>query len=187
MSYDQPAFKDVQGVLSQFGTGSNGLSSEEVKLRLGKHGPNVLPSAKKPNPAEKLLTQFKNPFNVLLIVASILSFFSGWAYNDSGSVQMGLAIFGVVMLNSFFSLAQEYRAEKAVQAISRLVPTKAKVIRDGQLKEVNVAEIVLGDIITLEEGDRVPADARLISAFETSVDNSILTGESEPQRRFVTM
>jgi Ca2+-transporting ATPase len=187
LSYDQPAFKDVQGVLSQFGTGSNGLSSEEVKLRLGKHGPNVLPSAKKPNPAEKLLTQFKNPFNVLLIVASILSFFSGWAYNDSGSVQMGLAIFGVVMLNSFFSLAQEYRAEKAVQAISRLVPTKAKVIRDGQLKEVNVAEIVLGDIITLEEGDRVPADARLISAFETSVDNSILTGESEPQRRFATM
>ena len=171
----------------QLGTSPAGLSSEEAKLRLGKFGPNVLPSAKKPNVAEKFLTQFKNLFNVLLVVASLLSFLSGWAYNDSGSVQMGLAIFCVVILNSVFSVAQEYRAEKTVQAISRLVPTKAKVMRDGQLRETNVAEIVPGDIIALEEGDRVAADARLISAFETSVDNSILTGESEPQRRFATM
>jgi magnesium-transporting ATPase (P-type) len=187
LSHIQVAFADAQEIFTQFGTGSNGLSDKEAKLRLEKYGLNVPPSAKKPNPAEKIFTQFKNLFNILLIVASLLSFFSGWIYNDSGSIQMGLAIFGVVMLNSFFSLVQEYRAERAVQAISRLVPTKAKVMRDGQLREVNVAEIVPGDLIALEEGDRVPADARLISAFETSVDNSLLTGESEPQRRFATM
>ncbi len=187
MSYDQSAFPSIQETLSQFRTEPDGLSSEEAKSRLAKYGPNILPSAKKQNPAEKLLSQFTNLFNVLLIVASLLSFLSGWAYNDPGSIQMGVAIFGVVILNSFFSLAQEYRAEKTVQAISRLVPTKAKVMRDGQLREANVAEIVPGDIITLEDGDRVPADARLTSAFETSVDNSILTGESEPQRRFATM
>ncbi len=187
MAYDQHAFADVQGIFTQFGTGPNGLSDEEAKLRLRKYGPNILPSAKKPNPAQKLLTQFKNLFNVLLIVASLLSFFSGWVYNDSGSLQMGVAIFCVVILNSFFSLVQEYRAEKAVQALSKLVPARAKVMRDGKLREANVAEIVPGDIITLEEGDRVPADARLTNAFETSVDNSILTGESEPQRRFATM
>jgi len=187
LSYDQQAFADIQEIYSQFGTGPNGLSTDEANIRLRKFGANVLPSAKKPNAAEKLLTQFKNLFNVLLIVASLLSFLSGWVYNDSGSIQMGLAIFGVVILNSVFSFAQEYRAERIVQAISRLTPTKARVIRDGQLREANAAETVPGDVITLEEGDRVPADARLISAFETSVDNLILTGESEPQRRFATM
>jgi Ca2+-transporting ATPase len=187
LSHEQSAFTDVEGLLTHFGTGSDGLSCEEAKLRLRQYGPNILPSAKNPNAVEKFIAQIKNLFNVLLIVASLLSFFSGWTYDDPGSIQMGLAIFGVVILNSFFSLVQEYRAEKAVQAISRLVPTKAKVIRDAQVREAEVAEIVPGDIITLEEGDRVPADARLTSAFETSVDNSILTGESEPQRRFVTM
>ncbi|TLN09792.1 cation-transporting P-type ATPase, partial [bacterium] len=102
-------------------------------------------------------------------------------------IQMGLAILSVVVLNAFFSLIQEYRAERAVQAISRLVPTNAKVMRDGQLRQVNVAEIVPGDVIALEEGDRVPADIRLTKAFEISVDNSVLTGESDPQRRFATM
>jgi P-type E1-E2 ATPase len=100
---------------------------------------------------------------------------------------MGVAILGVVILNAFFSLIQEYRAEKAVQAISRLVPSNAKAMRDGQLKEVSVAELVSGDIIALEEGDKVPADTRLTKAFEISVDNSLLTGESESQRRFATM
>ena len=187
MSYDHAAFSGVQEVYRDLATGPVGLSEEEAKRRLGKYGPNVIPSGKKTSPTEKFFTQFKNLFNVLLIVASLLSFFSGWAYNDSGSIQMGLAIFCVVILNSLFSLVQEYRAEKAVQAISRLIPTKAKVIRDGQVREADITEIVPGDIITLEEGDRVAADARLTSAFEISVDNAILTGESEPLRRFTTM
>lgn len=100
---------------------------------------------------------------------------------------MGLAILGVVLVNSFFSVVQEYRAEQAVQAITKLVPVNGKVVRDGELKEIAVADLVPGDIIALEEGDRVPADARLITAFEMSLDNAVLTGESEPQRRFATM
>jgi Ca2+-transporting ATPase len=187
LSYDQTAFADLEGAFRQLGTGPNGLSVAEARLRLQRYGPNILPSAKKSNIAEKFVVQFKNLFNVLLIVASLISFLSGWAYNDSGSIQMGLAILSVVILNAFFSLFQEYRAEKTVQAISKLVPTNAKVMREGQLREVNIAEIVPGDIIALEEGDRVPADARLVSAFEISVDNSVLTGESDPQRRFSTM
>lgn len=187
LSYNQTAFADLEEIFCQFGTGPNGLSSAEARLRLQRYGPNILPSAKKSDIAEKFVLQFKNLFNVLLMVASLLSFLSGWAYNDSGSIQMGLAILGVVILNALFSLSQEHRAEKAVQAISRLVPSNAKVMRDGQLREVSIAEMVPGDLIALEEGDRVPVDARLISAFETSVDNSVLTGESEPQRRFATM
>jgi magnesium-transporting ATPase (P-type) len=187
LSYDRAAFASTEGILSELNTGSDGLSSEEAKLRLCRYGPNIPPSGKRTNPAQKFLAQFKNLFNVLLLVASSLSFASGWYFGDSSSIQMGLAILCVVILNAFFSLIQEYRAEKAVQAISRLVPTNAKVMRDSQLREVNVAEIVPGDIIALEEGDKVPADTRLVKAFEISVDNSLLTGEAEPQRRFATM
>ena len=187
LSYDRAAFASTDGILAELGTRPDGLSSQEAKIRLRKYGPNIPPSGKKTHPVEKFLAQFKNLFNVLLLVASALSFGSGWYFGDSGSIQMGVAILGVVILNAFFSLVQEYRAEKAVQAISKLVPTNAKVRRDGQLSEVNVAEIVPGDIIALEEGDRVPADIRLTKAFEISVDNSVLTGESQPQRRFATM
>lgn len=187
MSYDQAAFADTKRILDELGSSPDGLSSAEANIRLQEFGPNVLPSAKKVNYLERFASQFRNLFNVLLIIASALSFFSGWVYNDAGSIQMGLAILSVVVLNAFFSLFQEYRAERAVQAIARLVPSNAKALRDGQEKEVNIANIVPGDILVLEEGDRVPADARLISAFETSVDNSILTGESDPQRRFATM
>jgi len=187
LSYDRAAFADVQEVYRELGTAPNGLPSEEAKRRLEKYGPNVIPSGKKTTAVERFFAQFKNLFNVLLLVASLLSFLSGYVYRDLGSLEMGMAILTVVILNAFFSLIQEYRAEKAVQAISRLVPANGKVVRDGELKEVNIAEIVPGDIIALEEGDRVPADARLTRAFETSVDNSVLTGESEPQRRFATM
>jgi Ca2+-transporting ATPase len=187
LSYDRAAFDEIRQVLDDIGSSLEGLSSTQAQIRLQESGPNVLPTAKRISIFGKFLIQFKNLFNVVLLVASALSFFSGWVYNDPGSFQMGLAILGVVLANAFFSVVQEFRAEKAVQAISKLVPANAKVVRDGQLKEVNVAELVRGDIISLEEGDRVPADARLVSAFETSVDNSILTGESEPQRRFATM
>jgi Ca2+-transporting ATPase len=187
LSFDRAAFADTQGILAELGTTPAGLGSEEAKLRLQKYGPNVPPSTKKANVAQKFVAQFKNLFNVLLLVASLLSFATGWYFGDAGSIQMGLAIFSVVVLNAFFSLFQEHRAEQAVQAISRLVPVNAKVMREGQLTEINAAEIVPGDIIALEEGDRVPADARLTNAFEISVDNSVLTGESEPQRRFATM
>lgn len=187
MSYDERAFAYVPTIIADLGSSLDGLTSAEAKNRLQKYGPNVLPAAKKASVTEKFLVQFKNLFNVVLLVASALSFISGWYYSDPTSFQMGFAVLGVVLVNAGFSIVQEYRAEKAVQAISRLIPANAKALRDGQLREVNVSDIVPGDIINLEEGDRVPADARLISAFETSLDNSILTGESDPQRRFASM
>jgi Ca2+-transporting ATPase len=177
----------VQSIVDDLDSSLDGLTSVQAKIRLQEYGPNVLPAAKTASVTEKFLAQFKNLFNVVLLLASALSFFSGWVYSDPSSLQMGFAVLGVVLVNACFSIVQEHRAEKAVQAISRLIPTNAKVVRDGGLCEVNVSELVPGDMVTLEEGDRVPADVRLLSAFETSVDNSILTGESEPQRRFATM
>jgi magnesium-transporting ATPase (P-type) len=187
MLYGKAALAKIEDVFKDLQTGPEGLSYEEAKLRLSKTGLNVLPKAKKVSLVRKVMLQFKNLFNLLLLVASLLSFLSGVIFHDVTSFQMGVAIIAVIILSIVFSLFQEYRAEKAVQVIKTLIPTKAKGIRNGQMVELDVTEIVPGDILALEEGDRVPADMRLFSAFEVSVDNSIMTGESEPQRRFATM
>jgi magnesium-transporting ATPase (P-type) len=187
MSYGRAALAKIEDLFKELQTGPEGLSDEEAKCRLLKTGLNVLPKVRKTSLAKKVFSQFRNMFNLLLLVASFLSFLSGFISNDPASIQMGLAIFAVVVLSIIFSLFQEHRAEKAVQVIRSLIPTKTKAIRNGQMREIAVTDAVPGDILAFEEGDRVPADLRLISAFEVSVDNSILTGESEPQRRFAMM
>ncbi len=166
-------------LFQELGSGPDGLSTVDAARRLDAHGFNVLPEAKKVPLSRKALAQFKNLFNVLLIVAAVLSF-------GTGTPQMGFAILGVVVVAVLFSLFQEHRAERAVEALRQLVPDDAKVLRDGTVKKVPVAHITVGDVLSLEEGDKVPADARLLTAFDVDVDNSTLTGESEPQRRAPT-
>ncbi|MDD1755281.1 MAG: HAD-IC family P-type ATPase, partial [Methanomassiliicoccales archaeon] len=165
-----------------FQTGPQGLTEIEAADRLQRFGPNSLPEKKK-NRWQGLLIQIKNLFNVLLIVAAILSFISGITSNDQSSINMGIVILLVVLLSVIFNLFQEHRAEKAVQAIRGLIPMNSRVRRDGQVKQVHVSAVVPGDLIILEAGDRVCADARVTTSFELSVDNSSLTGESEPQPR----
>jgi len=154
----------------------NGLTTEEAQARLKKYGFNMLVEKKSRGFSYKFLSHFKDLFGVLLLFASALSALSGlW--------QLSLIILGVVLLNIFFSLFQESRAEKAMQTLKHWMPEYAKVFRDGELQKVLVKEIVSGDIIVLEAGDRVPADARLITAFDLWTNNVPLTGESEPQPR----
>jgi len=156
----------------------NGLTSDEAQARLRKHGFNTLVEKKSRGFSYKFLVHFKDLFGILLLFASALSAVSGlW--------QLSLIILGVVLLNIFFSLFQESRAEKAMQTLKHWMPEYAKVVRDGELQKVLVKEIVPGDIIVLEAGDRVPADARLIVAFDLWTNNVPLTGESEPQPRTV--
>jgi Ca2+-transporting ATPase len=170
---------------SDLRTSPKGLSASEAERRYSEHGANVLPEAKKVSFSKKAVVQFKNLFNVLLIIAAILSFVTGISSNDMSSIQMGFAILLVVVLSVLFSLFQEYRAERAIEALHRLVPENIKVMRDGKVIHLTASRIVPGDVIELEEGDKVPADGRLLNAFELSIDNSILTGESEPQIRTV--
>jgi len=153
-----------------------GLTTEEAENRLKKYGFNTLIEKKNRRFTYKLLSHFKDLFGILLLFASVLSAISGlW--------QLSLIILGVVLLNIFVSLFQESRAEKAMQTLKHWMPEYAKVIRDGDLQKVLVRKIVPGDIIVLEAGDRVPADARLITAFDLWTNNVPLTGESEPQPR----
>ena len=164
-------------------TNPAGLSTVDAEERLTQYGLNILPEKKKHRLFHKLTIQFKNLFNILLLIAALLSFLIGVTANDMGSIQMGIAILGVVIISVLFNLFQEHRAERAVEAIRDLVPQNARVLRDGQTKQIPMKNIVPGDIISLEEGDKVPADARVIDSYEFTVDNSTLTGESEPQIR----
>lgn len=106
------ALAAIENLYHELGTGPEGLSNQEASLRLQKFGPNVLPIGHRDNLAERFFIQFKNMFNILLLVASFLSFASGIAYYDIGSIHMGLAILGVVILNAFFSLFQEVQGRK---------------------------------------------------------------------------
>jgi len=173
----------IDQLYSELGSGPEGLSADEAEARLEKHGPNILPEAKKTPLAHKVVAQVKNLFNVLLIVAAGLSFISGIGADDFTSIQMGLAILLVVVVSAVFSLFQEFRAEQAVEVLRQLVPLNVRVIRGGKVVQAQAFELVPGDVVSLEEGDKIPADARLVSAFQFSVDNSILTGEAEPQNR----
>jgi len=173
----------IEQLYSDLKTSPTGLSSTDVDQRLQQHGFNILPEKKKHSLSRKLVIQFKNLFNVLLLIAALLSFLIGWSAHDTASIQMGFAILAVVILSVLFNLFQEHRAERAVEAIRDLVPMNTRVIRDGQTKQIPIKDIVPGDIISVEEGDKIPADARLLISFEFSVDNSTLTGESEPQPR----
>jgi magnesium-transporting ATPase (P-type) len=163
------------------GSGPEGLRVEVAKSRLALVGPNELPEPRKPGVAYSIYLQVTNLFNVLLIVAAALSFLLGVALKDPSSLQMGFVILGVVAFNIAFSVAQERRAEKVVEALRRLIPANAKVTRGGHSLLVPVRELVPGDMISLEDGDRVPADARVLSAFGLSVDESILSGETSPR------
>jgi P-type Ca2+ transporter type 2C len=177
---------DLEHLYQRLKTGPDGLTSSEAAERLRSSGLNVLPEKEK-HRLRGILIQFKNLFNVLLIIAALLSFISGIISNDLGSINMGVVILVVVLISVVFSLFQEYRAEKAVEAIRELIPSNAKVKRDGQMKQVMVSEVVPGDLIILEAGDKVPADARVVNCYELTVDNSSLTGESEAQPRSVML
>jgi len=174
----------IESVFRELGSGPSGLTTSAAESKLSRYGPNRLPEAKNVPLTHKAAAQFKNLFNVLLLIAAALSFVTGWTSDDIGSIHMGFAILLVVVVSALFSLFQEHRAERAIEALRQLVPDNIKVMRDGKMRQLPSSKIVPGDVIGLEEGDKVPADARLISAFQITVDNSILTGEAEPQPRY---
>jgi magnesium-transporting ATPase (P-type) len=173
---EKAASMPIDEVFDELKTSINGLTSEEAKLRLKKYGYNKLSEKRQIPFIHKFISHLRDLFGILLLVASILSYISG-------SPGLALIILAVVFVNIFVSMIQESRAEKAMATLKSWMPEFAKVIRDGELKKISVREIVPGDIISLDEGDRVPADARLIEAFDLWTNNVPLTGESEPQPR----
>ncbi|HVO92172.1 MAG TPA: HAD-IC family P-type ATPase, partial [Terriglobales bacterium] len=156
-----------------------GLSSAEARARLAHYGHNVLQRARREPWHLKLARNLFSFFAVLLWIAALLCFVPG-----VDLPQLGIAILVVVFVNGLFAFMQEYKSDRALEMLQQLITQKCRVIRGGTMSEIEAAALVPGDLVVLEEGDLVPADARLIEAFEVEVDNSSLTGESTAARRY---
>ncbi len=163
--------KKPEQVLSELKVDQQGLSSEEAKRRLDEFGYNELKEKKGVTPLQIFLRQFKDVFVLMLIAATVISFLIGETID-------AVTIAVIVILNSVVGFVQEYRSEKAMEAMKKLTAPKARVMRNGDETVVDAREIVPGDIVFLEAGDRVPADGRLIETVDLKADEAVLTGES---------
>lgn len=154
---------------------ATGLSTPEVERLRAANGPNVLPRPSRPAIWLALVRQLTHLFALLLWAAAVLAAIAGMP-------QLGVAIVIVVLFNGFFAFAQEYRADRAVARLRDLLPVRAVVRRDGHRQTVDAADLVPGDIVILEAGDRVSADLTTLTAHGLALDESMLTGESVPRR-----
>jgi magnesium-transporting ATPase (P-type) len=166
----------VDDVYTVMHSGPKGLDADEAAMRHRIYGANVIQAKAPAHTSFRFLKQLKDWFSLLLIIAAILS----WVAGTHGTA---LFIIIIVFVNAGFTTWQEKRAETAMTAIKHYMPQQAKVVRDGHVTQVSVVDIVPGDLLVLEEGDRVPADARLIEASDLWTNNVPLTGESSPQSR----
>jgi Ca2+-transporting ATPase len=157
-------------------TSPEGLADSEAAVRFKQYGANELPEPPRRSLWLRFLDQLTHFMALLLWVAGILAFVSQ-------TPELGWAIWAVIWINAIFSFSQEYQAEKALAALKKVLPAQVKVYRSGILQVIPARELVRGDVIQLEEGDRISADARLVAAESFYVDVSILTGESLPVSR----
>lgn len=163
-------------VFDALGTRPGGLTSTEATERLERYGANVLHEAHRTPLLRRLTANFTHVMAILLWIGGAVAFLSG-------SPTLGIAIWVVNIINGLFSFFQEFRAEKATEALRRLLPSYATVLRDGEEQQVLAEDLVPGDVLILSEGDRISADARLVKEAGLRVDQSTLTGESRPVRR----
>lgn len=153
-----------------------GLSAEEAQKRLEQYGKNELAQAKQESLFKKLLRNFTSLMALLLWAGGIMAIVSG-------ALELGISIFCVNLINGFFSFFQEFKAEKATNALQKMLSVNARVVRDGEEVRIPATDIVPGDVMVLEAGDRINADARILSCSDFSADQSTLTGESNPIRK----
>lgn len=165
-------------VLKQLNTSADGLMDSEAKQRLGNNGSNLL-ARKRHEPAPlTFLRQFKNLLVIMLLISASLSIY----LKDAKTAAI---LISIALMNAFVGFFQEHKAESLLKSLENLVVPQAKVYRDGKLEQIDSTELVVGDVLYLEEGDSVPADARIIDEDELSTNDFALTGESNPSRKFV--
>ncbi|MGZ8688686.1 MAG: cation-translocating P-type ATPase, partial [Gaiellaceae bacterium] len=176
LTLEQATVISPEQVLESLASSREGLAAPDAAARLARGGANVLPTPRGPGLARQLVGQLVHFFALMLWAAAVLALIGGMPV-------LAAAIVVVIVVNGVFSFAQEYRAERSIRALSRLLPETAVVRRDGRKSRVPAAELVPGDVVVLAEGDSISADARVIRAAGLRVDNSLLTGESEPVER----
>jgi Ca2+-transporting ATPase len=173
-------------VLSQLGTDAvRGLSASEATERLAQHGRNELPAAPPVPPWRRFLAQLESPLVLLLLAAAAMSL-GVWWYEGAAEVPYdALAILAIVIANAVLGFLQEERAERAVASLRKITAATALVVRDGERRSVPAAEIVAGDLLAIEEGATIPADARVIRSVSLQTSEGALTGESTPVEKSI--
>ena len=165
---------DAQAAAEELGVSTSvGLTSAEAAARLAADGPNELAAESGPTIPQLILAQVANPMVYLLAGAGVVSLLAGKVFD-------AVVIVLIVIANVVIGVFQEYRAEAALDALRKLSSPRARVLRDGEVRVIEAAQVVVGDILVLETGDRVGADARILAETDLRVDESALTGESEP-------
>lgn len=177
----QPYRQAASEVLAGLGTDAQrGLPAEEARRRLSRHGRNEL-AGEKPVPAwRKFLAQFQDTLVILLLAAALISATLWLLERDAALPYEAMAILAVVLLNALMGYFQQARAERAVAALRQMSAAQARVIRDGAQRGIPAAELVPGDLILVEEGDTIPADARVVHSATLQAAEATLTGESLP-------
>lgn len=168
--------KKIEEVYRDLKTDEKGLNDREVQSRLAKNGYNIIEEGKKVTKFSIFIKQFQNLMIILLLVVGVLSFF--YALFGNGDYLDPIVIIWCTFVNILMGYFQESKAEDAIEKLKAYTTTKVTVIRDGKQREVDSRKLVIGDIVILEAGDKIPADARIIEAMFAKTDESILTGES---------
>ncbi|MHB9034237.1 MAG: cation-translocating P-type ATPase, partial [Anaerolineae bacterium] len=166
----------VSEVYDVLETCPEGLHAKQIPDLEKKYGPNLIQEVKGKPLILKLISQFTGLMAIMLWIAGIAAFFAQMP-------QLAIAVWLVVIINGVFSFWQEYRADKATEALRNLMPVQARVLRDGEEQRIPAEQLVPGDVLMLSEGDRISADARLVQEAELRIDQSTLTGESHPVRK----
>ncbi|MDD5499579.1 MAG: HAD-IC family P-type ATPase [Candidatus Nanoarchaeia archaeon] len=167
---------DLEEIYSKFSSDSKGLSAEEAKKRLEIHGLNEIPEKRKKSMLSLFFDQFKSALIFILFIAAFISYLSGHMIDV-------YVILGIVLVNAIMGFVQEVKAEESIRALKKMTIPIAKVFRNNDLIQVNANELVPGDIILIEEGDRIAADARLIEVKNFKTLEASLTGESMPAEK----
>lgn len=169
---------EIEKVFEELDTNREGLSKEEAQKKKDNQGDNRIKSGESVSPVRIFISQFQDALVYMLIAAALVSIGVGFLPGEEARVTEAALIVFILVLNGIFGFIQDYRAEKSIQALKKMSTPDVKVLRDGEKLEIDSGEVVPGDIIFLEAGSSVPADARLIEADGLDADESALTGES---------
>lgn len=173
----------LEEVFKETSSSEKGLTSEQAQKRLEENGKNRLEEGKKKSVIRRLLEQFADPMIIILIVAAAISGIT--AAFEGGFPSDVIIILFVVILNAILGVVQESKAEKAIEALQEMAAATSKVERDGKVMQIKSEDLVVGDVIILEAGDAVPADARIIESASLKIEEAALTGESVPVNKFI--
>jgi len=175
-AYKQP----IETIIKEVDTDTEqGLTKQEVKKRLAEHGANKFHEAKKESIVKKFLHSLSDFTTIILLVAAAISFYTAIA-TDHGDYFEGILIIAIVIINAVLAIVQEGNAEKSLAALQDMNKQSSSVLRDGKVETIDAEDVVVGDILVLESGSMITADARLIQTAQLRVEESALTGESEP-------